>query len=142
MVSVRVVLRIALTVALCTFVYAQNGPTPAPQREGNRAPVRRSVFPERPTADPATVERGKGLFTVNCAFCHGSDARGGEGGPNLLRSQIVLSDKNGEQILPVVQNGRPGGMPKFNLTADQVSEIAAFLHSFPVSGRDFVREEP
>ena len=36
------------------------------------------------------------LYGVNCNFCHGSDARGGEGGPNLLRSELVLNDQNGE----------------------------------------------
>jgi mono/diheme cytochrome c family protein len=43
---------------------------------------------------------------VQCNFCHGSDARGGEGGPNLLRSDLVLNDKRGELIATVVQNGR------------------------------------
>ena len=37
-----------------------------------------------------------------------SIARGGQlGGPNLLRSQLVLLDQNGEQILPVVQQRAP-----------------------------------
>jgi mono/diheme cytochrome c family protein len=89
------------------------------------------------------LERGKGLYSVNCAFCHGSDARGGEGGPNLLRSQIVLDDVKGEGIAPVVQNGRPdGGMPKFNFTAAQIADIAVFLHSMPVGGRDAARQPP
>lgn len=87
----------------------------------------------RPAPDPAAVERGKQVFSVNCGFCHGSGARGGEGGPNLLRSPIVLNDQNGEIILAIVQVGRPDkGMPKFNLGADAVSDIAAYLHSLPV----------
>jgi cytochrome c oxidase cbb3-type subunit III len=103
----------------------------------------RSAYPQRPPADPAVVERGRGLYSVNCAFCHGSDARGGEGGPNLIRSQMLLNDKNGEGITQVVQNGRPGaGMPKFNFTTAQVSEIAAFIHTIPVGGRDAARQTP
>jgi mono/diheme cytochrome c family protein/small nuclear ribonucleoprotein (snRNP)-like protein len=103
----------------------------------------RSAYPSRPPADPAAVERGKGVYTVNCAFCHGSDARGGEGGPNLLRSQLVLDDIKGEGFAPVVQNGRPdGGMPKFDLAIAQISDIAAFLHSIPVGGRDAARQTP
>ena len=39
---------------------------------------------------------------MTCAFCHGDDARGGDGGPNLLRSQIVLDDQKGELIGNVV----------------------------------------
>jgi mono/diheme cytochrome c family protein len=87
------------------------------------------------------VERGKALYGVQCNFCHGSDARGGEGGPNLLRSDLVLNDKNGELIAGVVQNGR-GEMPRINLTNEQVSDIAAFIHSFRVGGYDISRMVP
>jgi cytochrome c oxidase cbb3-type subunit 3 len=79
--------------------------------------------------DPATIENGKKTFSANCAFCHGSNAKGGESGPDLLRSVVVLHDENGEGIAPVVRNGRPDkGMPKFDLSTEQISEIAAFLH--------------
>jgi cytochrome c oxidase cbb3-type subunit 3 len=89
------------------------------------------------------VERGKALYGVNCNFCHGSDARGGEGGPNLLRSQLVLDDQHGEVIAPVIQNGRPDqGMPKFNMTGAQVADVAAYIHSFRVAGNDFSRMTP
>jgi mono/diheme cytochrome c family protein len=101
------------------------------------------AYPQRPAADPAALERGKGLYSVNCAFCHGSDARGGEGGPNLLRSTLVLSDSKGEAIAPVVTDGRPAaGMPAFKLTSTQIGDIAAYLHSFPVGGRDIARSAP
>jgi cytochrome c oxidase cbb3-type subunit 3 len=101
------------------------------------------AFPQHPPADAASVERGRALYGVNCAFCHGSDARGGEGGPNLLRAQIVLNDKNGEVIAPVVQNGRPdAGMPKIDLSMAQIADIAAFVHSFRVGGYDVSRHPP
>jgi cytochrome c oxidase cbb3-type subunit III len=84
----------------------------------------------RPPQDPAAVARGKQVFVTNCAFCHGSAATGGEGGPDLVRSILVLHDEKGNNIGPVVLNGRPGkGMPKFTLTQDQISDIAAFLHA-------------
>lgn len=102
-----------------------------------------SAYPQRPPADPATLERGKGLYSVNCSFCHGSDARGGEGGPNLLRSTVVLSDSNGDGIGPVIRDGRPAsGMPAFKLTSSQISDVAAYLHSFAVGGRDIARSAP
>jgi cytochrome c oxidase cbb3-type subunit 3 len=83
--------------------------------------------------DPAAVARGKQVFSVNCGFCHGSGARGGEGGPNLLRSPLVLNDQKGEIIAAVVQIGRPDkGMPKFDLDAATIGDIAAYLHSIPV----------
>jgi mono/diheme cytochrome c family protein len=106
--------------------------------------AQRNDYPPRPPADPAVVERGQALYGVHCAFCHGPDARGGiEGGPNLLRSQLVLSDQNGELIAEVVLNGRPGtAMPPIKLAAEQISDIAAFVHSFRVGGYDVSRERP
>lgn len=93
-------------------------------------------YPQRPVTDPAAVERGKSLFSVNCAFCHGADARGGDGGPSLMRSNVVLDDKNGELMSPVVVNGRTDrGMPSFSFTPQQVGDVAAFLHSLPVNPR-------
>jgi cytochrome c oxidase cbb3-type subunit III len=95
------------------------------------------AYPQRPVSDPAAVERGKALFSVNCAFCHGPDARGGDnGGPNLMRSDTVLLDDKGERIGPVVLGGRADkGMPPFMLMPAQISDIAAYLHSLPVSSR-------
>ena len=112
---------------------------PGGARGGNRGPG--AAFPQRAAADPAVIERGKALYGVNCNFCHGSDARGGEGGPNLLRSELVLNDQKGELIASVVQNGR-GEMPKINLSVEQVADIAAFIHSFRVGGYDVSRMTP
>jgi mono/diheme cytochrome c family protein len=81
------------------------------------------------------IERGKALYGANCTFCHGADVRGGDGGgPNLLRSTTVLDDQRGELLAPVVLGGR-GTMPKFQLTASQVADIAEFLHTFAVTSR-------
>ena len=58
-----------------------------------------ATFPDkqRPPGDPAVIARGQALFGINCKACHGADLRGGDlGGPNLLRSQIVLGDQAGE----------------------------------------------
>jgi len=132
-------------IALCGRLAAQNPAPPGAQTPpaGRGGGGMRSAYPQRPPADPAVVERGRGLYSVNCAFCHGSDARGGEGGPNLIRSQMVLNDKTGEGITAIVQNGRPeGGMPKFNFTAAQITDIAAFIHTIPVGGRDPARQTP
>src|SRR5580698_2480776 len=63
-------------------------------------------FPQRPPAPKDVLERGKAVYGVNCSFCHGSEAKGGETGPNLLRSNIVLQDKDGELIAMIVHGGR------------------------------------
>src|SRR5580658_6521495 len=36
--------------------------------------------------DAATLERGRTAFVANCGGCHGSNAKGGENGPDLIRS--------------------------------------------------------
>ncbi len=52
------------------------------------------------------IKRGSGFYGVYCRACHGTDLRGGDqGGPNLLRSQLVLNDQDGELITA----GRPAG---------------------------------
>jgi mono/diheme cytochrome c family protein len=115
------------------------GAGPAPGRIGGAV----GAYPTRPPADPAALERGRGVYGTYCTFCHGGDTRGGDGGPSLLRSSVVLDDQNGELIGPVVLNGRPDrGMPKFALTPAQISDIAAFLHSFRVNGYDDSRQRP
>jgi cytochrome c oxidase cbb3-type subunit III len=134
--------------ALCALAVAQTPPAQPPGGRGGRggAPAGggggfANAFPQHPPADPAMVDRGRAIYGVNCQFCHGGDARGGEGGPNLLRSESVLNDQNGEVIAPIVQNGR-GDMPKFPMTTAQVADIAAFIHSFRVAGYDASRNKP
>jgi cytochrome c oxidase cbb3-type subunit III len=105
--------------------------------------AQRRDYPLRPPGDPAAIERGKALYGVNCQFCHGADIRGGDGGPSLLRSGIVLEDQNGELIAPIVQNGRADrGMPKFAFSAAQVADVAAFIHTFRAAGYDESRQKP
>jgi cytochrome c oxidase cbb3-type subunit 3 len=118
----------------------QQPPAPGPPAgRGQGRGGQRGVFPamQRPLADPAVVERGRNLFGVNCSACHGADARGGQlGGPNLLRSQLVLMDQDGEQILPVVQKGRPEkGMPPFPLPEADIKAIVEFIHSLTGASR-------
>ena len=101
-----------------------------------------AAFPaqQRPPGDPAVIARGQQLYGATCRACHGPDLRGGDmGGPNLLRSQLVLNDQDGELIQPVVQNGRsnPGMpvMPPLNIPAADVKAIAAYIHSVAASAR-------
>jgi cytochrome c oxidase cbb3-type subunit III len=80
--------------------------------------------------DKEAAERGRKLFVPACGFCHGNDAHG-KSGPDLVRSALVLHDNKGDVIGPVIQNGRPElGMPAFSaLSAEQIADISAFLHS-------------
>jgi mono/diheme cytochrome c family protein len=82
-----------------------------------------------PAPDAAAAERGEKLYQPNCGFCHGEKANGA-GGPDLVRSALVLHDEKGERIIPVLREGRPDkGMPAFGqMTSEQLSDIAQFLH--------------
>lgn len=102
---------------------AQQTPRPGQRRAGFGGGGR--IYP---ASDPEAIERGHKQFVSTCAFCHGSNAKGGESGPDLLRSVLVLDDDHGDKIGPVILNGRPEkGMPKFSLTQEQISDISAFL---------------
>jgi cytochrome c oxidase cbb3-type subunit III len=81
--------------------------------------------------DAAMVENGQRRFIQSCGFCHGANARGGEGGPDLVRSLMVLEDVDGKQIGSFLKEGRPEqGMPKFaRFTVEEAAELATFLHS-------------
>ncbi len=111
-----------------------------PAHGGQAAPAGQArgglvAYPDRPRAPQAVIDRGKAAFSVNCAFCHGSDAGGGSIGPNLLRSEVVLSDKDGENILPIVHGARAAqGMPKIEIADSSVPDIAAWLHSLKTGG--------
>jgi len=144
-------MKLAATLLLFTLA-TLSAQTPAPPaagrggRGGRGAPAGGGgggAYPQRAPGDPASIERGKALYGVHCSFCHGSDARGGEGGPNLLRAEVVLNDQKGELITPIVQNGRPNqGMPPIPITPSQIADVAAFVHSFRVGGYDISRNPP
>lgn len=118
---------------------AQPPAAPAAGRGQGPGRGRVATFPaqQRPPGDPALIERGKTLYSSICSACHGVDARGGQlGGPNLLRSQLVLNDQAGELILPVVKGGRPErGMPPIPMPDEDVKAVAEYLHSIQAAGR-------
>ena len=133
----------ALLLAAATSVHAQPPPQGGGRGRGAAAITPRTAYPERPPGDPAAIERGRALYGVNCQFCHGADTRGGDSGPSLLRSAVVLDDQHGELMVPVIQNGRPDrGMPKFAFSREQVSDVAAFIHTFKAAGYDESRMKP
>lgn len=90
----------------------------------------RQIWPNLPpNQNPTEVARGKQLFSANCAFCHGADATGGNGGPDLIRSVLVNHDEHGNLIAPVLRGARADkGMPKFDFTDARIADIVAFLH--------------
>src|SRR5450755_1039479 len=86
---------------------------------------------QRPPGDPAQIARGKTLYGIGCTSCHGADLRGGDlGGPNLLRSQVALSDQDGELIVPIIQGSRQSaGMPAVPMSPADGKAVAAYIRS-------------
>ena len=112
---------VAVLFALTAVLHAQ-----APRRPGGFVPGQ-----QRPPGDPVQIARGKALYGIHCTGCHGADLRGGDlGGPNLLRSQLALSDQDGELILPVIQGSRQNqGMPAIEMSRADGSAVAAYVRS-------------
>lgn len=80
-------------------------------------------------ASKEAVDQGRKEFEKNCGFCHGPDATGARA-PDLIRSAVVNHDVNGDQIGPVIRNGRPEkGMPPMTLSDAQIGAIVTFLHA-------------
>ena len=71
------------------------------------------------------VAQGQHLFLMNCAHCHGDDARGDEG-PDLHGLR-----KTDARLSALINNGIKGEMPRFNqkLSESDVQALIAFLDS-------------
>jgi mono/diheme cytochrome c family protein len=73
---------------------------------------------------------GGALFAQNCAFCHGREAMGGETGPDLTLSKLVLADTDGSKISAVVTEGRiEKKMPAFQFSSQELLTLVAFLRA-------------
>jgi len=84
--------------------------------------------------DSEAVKVGQRLFLQNCAQCHGSDARGGKGFPNLTDNDWLYG---GEplQIKETLMKGRVAAMPAWKdiLGEQGVKEVASYV--LQLSGR-------
>lgn len=130
----RVHLVTALSLAVASAsVWAQAPPQGAPGARGPGARRQGGFVPgqQRAPENPAQIERGKTLYAVSCRGCHGADLRGGDmGGPNLLRSQAALMDKDGELIIPVIEGSRQStGMPAIRMSPEDEKAVSAYLRS-------------
>ena len=95
---------------------------------GSAGPAVKSAGKKADASGP--VAAGEALFHQNCAFCHGRDAMGGETGPDLTQSKLVLSDRTGEKIAQVVRVGRTEPkMPGFNFSTDEMASLVAFIRA-------------
>jgi len=91
--------------------------------------------------DPQATAIGDRLFMNNCAQCHGSDARGSKGFPNLTDNDW-LHGGTPAKIQETITNGRIGIMPPMAAavgTAEDVRNVAQYVLSLSNSPHDSVR---
>jgi cytochrome c oxidase cbb3-type subunit 3 len=78
--------------------------------------------------------RGKALYEANCQMCHAADLRGATA-PNLLRSQSVLADQEGELLAPVIHGSLPN-MKAIDMSADDIKTLAIYIHDVVRTARN------
>jgi cytochrome c oxidase cbb3-type subunit III len=80
--------------------------------------------------DTAAMSTAKNLFGQNCAQCHGSDARGAKGFPNLTDKDWLWGSQE-DTVLATISEGRQGMMPPWGevLGEQGVEEVATYVYS-------------
>lgn len=91
--------------------------------------------------DPKAMAIGERLFMNNCSQCHGSDARGSKGFPNLTDADWLYGGAP-DNIKQTLHKGRIGQMPPMAAavgTGDDVKNVANYVLSLSGSPHDSVR---
>jgi cytochrome c oxidase cbb3-type subunit III len=91
-------------------------------------------------SDPVAMGIGERLFLNNCAACHGSDARGSKGFPDLTDADW-LGGTGHEYISKVIMEGRQAVMPPMGAAlggADEVRNVAHYVLSLSGGAHDSV----
>ncbi len=91
--------------------------------------------------DSAAMGIGERLFINNCAACHGSDARGSKGFPNLTDSDWLYGGSH-DTIKETIANGRQGVMPPLAAavgSGDDVSNLANYVLSLSGSPNNAIK---
>ncbi|CAG2153009.1 Cbb3-type cytochrome c oxidase subunit CcoP [Cupriavidus campinensis] len=91
-------------------------------------------------ADPEAREIGQRLFLNYCAQCHGSDARGSRGFPNLADNDWLYGG-DPDTIRQTIAKGRNGMMPPFAGTIDAklAGDTAQYVRSLSGLASDPIR---
>ena len=107
-------------IAVCTF----GGTLVFADYMQRRSALQSSLTSTNSPSSPL-VAQGQHLFLMNCAHCHGDDARGDEG-PDLHGLR-----KTDARLSALINNGIKGEMPRFDqkLSPSDVQALIAFLNS-------------
>jgi cytochrome c oxidase cbb3-type subunit 3 len=93
--------------------------------------------------DPRAREMGERLFLTYCVQCHGSDARGSRGFPNLTDKDWLWGG-DPEAIRETIVNGRTGVMPPMAAAIGggaNVEQVAHYVLRLSNSAHDPVKAE-
>ena len=110
------------------------GPGQGQGRGGGAAPA--PAVPQvarSPVVDQAAHDRGRALWASHCIDCHGSQARGSDTGPNIIRTKVVNFDRSavqaGSVLGPFLKAGHPtqSQKPSASFTDEEVVALANFL---------------
>ena len=97
--------------------------------------------PEEVAKDPQAMAIGDRLFMNNCAQCHGSDARGSKGFPNLTDTDWLHGGTH-DKIKETLVKGRMGNMPPMAAAVgspEDVRNLAHYVLSLSNSPHDALR---
>ena len=100
-----------------------------------------SMSIEQMSGDKSAMAIGDRLFMNNCAQCHGSDAHGSKGFPNLADGDWLHGGAP-DQIYKTIHDGRIGNMPPMAAAvggSDDVRNLAHFVLSLSGSPNDSIK---
>jgi cytochrome c oxidase cbb3-type subunit 3 len=98
-----------------------------------------SMDAKQVAADPAAREMGQRLYLNYCAQCHGSDAGGSKGFPNLADTDWLYGGDT-QDIKHTLIAGRAGVMPAFaHLEGTQVSDVANYVRNLSGLAADQIK---
>ena len=98
-----------------------------------------SMDAKQVATDPAAREMGQRLFLNHCAQCHGSDAGGSKGFPNLADADWLYGGDT-QDIKQTLIAGRAGVMPAFaHLESVQVSDVANYVRNLSGLSADQIK---
>ena len=95
---------------------------------------------ENTSKDPQAMEIGKNLFDTYCIQCHGSDAKGARGFPNLTDADWLFGGTP-DKIRQTIAGGRFGTMPAWGpeLGQEGVRDVANYVMSLSKMEHDDTR---
>ncbi|HRY86692.1 MAG TPA: cytochrome-c oxidase, cbb3-type subunit III [Rubrivivax sp.] len=98
---------------------------------------------EQLAKDPQAMAIGERLFGNNCAGCHGANARGSTGFPNLTDGDWLYGGAP-QTIIETITKGRTGTMPPMGEavgTSDDVRNVAQYVLSLSGAPHDSARAQ-